>query len=195
MKKVGLILGSILVLIALGIGGIAIFGQSREQATGVKVTTSSSKASSASSKSTSKTSQSRTSQETATTESSEMTTTSEQQETSTAASSGFSNLQAGDFTALAGTWSNGEGYSVQIGADGTTADGSKITLTNPVNNYLQGSIAGAVGGAGFIYLPAGVPYVVTDAEGKQLTIESDTSRERILISQSLPNEQSFYYKN
>lgn len=196
MKKLGLILGLILVLLALGIGALALFGQGKNQGTTVKSGVSSSQSTSGSNKESSKNSSSTLNQALDTAETKETSSSQAQTAEKESASDEFAALQAGDYQSLEGSWSNGDGYTVEITADGKTSDGSKLSLSNQNNNYLQGSITSPnAGGAAFIYLPAGVPYVVTDANGNQLTIESDISRQRLLIVQALPTESSFYYRN
>ena len=192
MKKLGLFFGAILLIIALGIGASAIFGLFQYQDHSVTVSTSYSASSASSKPIKSKPSQASTSSEENISEDS----SSQMEESKTSLDNSFTALQNGDFSILAGSWTNGEGNTVQISPDGKTTAGSVISITRQNHNYIQGNIyVPNGGGAAFFYIPAGVPYVVSMADGTETTIESDTSRDRILIAQALSTTSSFFYKN
>ncbi|MGT2847176.1 DUF6287 domain-containing protein [Streptococcus massiliensis] len=209
MKKLGIILGSLLVLLALIIGAIALWGQSQEKGKTVKVTSS---AKSAVSKNKSSVKSSETgSSATATTEVEPSSTAANQENSANTSeekaankqetqvdTSNFASLQSGDFSSIAGSWSNARGEKLEIDAAGKTTTGMVIEISGRQNNQLIGSIHGEKpggGGAVFIYIPAGAEYTYQDVNGNKGTVPSDTTRDRLLTVQALPESSWFYYKN
>ena len=105
-----------------------------------------------------------------------------------------------DFSSIKGTWKNNKGGEVTFDEYGFT-NGAVLTDTVPkiVNNMVRFGMTSSsgVGGASVILIPKGVVHPDINVGDTTFKDASDSSKDRLLITQSvdtLSNPNEFYYK-
>ena len=105
-----------------------------------------------------------------------------------------------NFSSIKGTWKNNNGVEVTFDENGFT-NGLVLTDTVPkiVNNMVRFGMttSSGVGGASVILIPKGVVHPDNNVGDTVFKDASDSSKERLLITQSvdtLSNPNEFYYK-
>lgn len=113
----------------------------------------------------------------------------------TAPATADTNQASSEYAKFAGTWTNDEGKTIVINADGTTQDGEHL---EPVREQEGGIYIGSIRskegfGAAFFYAPAGQSFPESMAS-KEYTDGTDISRERIVIAQSVDRMAHPFYR-
>ena len=105
-------------------------------------------------------------------------------------------LEAGNFSSIAGTWRRADGHTLTFDANGLVSDTQEIGTPNYNQSYPGYLISGIVskprspGGALVAYLPAGTAYNMGPFQD-----QSDTSKERLWVGNGIAVEdKNFYYK-
>ena len=105
-----------------------------------------------------------------------------------------------DFSSIKGTWKNNKGGEVTFDENGFT-NGAVLTDTVPkiVNNMVRFGMTSSsgIGGASVILIPKGVVHPDINVGDTTFKDTSDSSKDRLLITQSvdtLSNPNEFYYK-
>lgn len=105
-----------------------------------------------------------------------------------------------DFSSIKGTWKNNKGGEVTFDEYGFT-NGAVLTDTVPkiVNNMVRFGMTSSsgIGGASVILIPKGVVHPDINVGDTTFKDTSDSSKDRLLITQSvdtLSNPNEFYYK-
>ena len=105
-----------------------------------------------------------------------------------------------DFSSIKGTWKNNKGGEVTFDEYGFT-NGAVLTDTVPkiVNNMVRFGMTSSsgIGGASVILIPKGVVHPDINVGDTTFKDASDSSKDRLLITQSvdtLSNPNEFYYK-
>lgn len=102
----------------------------------------------------------------------------------------LSSLQANDYSSVAGTWQNGEGYTLVFDANGIVKEDTYINRFNNAtieNNILKTGVAEGHYGYAIEFLPAG---------SSETNDASDTTKDRIWTGHqaNFSNPAAFYYK-
>lgn len=114
-------------------------------------------------------------------------------------------IQNGDFSSIAGTWKNGNGYTMTFDKNGLVSDTTRVDIENSkvTDGYLKsgtGPKSGVgVGGGAIAFLPKGVALTgsVTSSPNEKADDQSDKSKDRIWSGQSLygtTDDSYFFYK-
>ena len=97
--------------------------------------------------------------------------------------------------AVNGTWANGYGTVLDL-ADSVNQRNIKYEgpSSSTPNAYVGREFNGTTS-AGLLLVPAGVPFSYVDSNGNKIEVESDTSRDRLVVLQSVPDAPAaFFYK-
>lgn len=111
-------------------------------------------------------------------------------------------IQHGDYSSIAGTWTNGEGMTLTFDKNGLVSDTSMVSLdyASVVDGFLKASISGKSGGAGgmaiaFLPVGTGLTESVTGSPNSGFADPSNITKDRIWAGQQvIQNESTFYYK-
>ena len=109
-------------------------------------------------------------------------------------------IKNGNYSSIAGTWKNGNGYTLVFDANGLVSETSQLSDHGVRDIYgLVGigvSSKQGVGGYVMVFIPKGKDYTITNS-GETYKDASDHERDRIWSGQGLggtTNPNSFYYK-
>ena len=122
-------------------------------------------------------------------------------DTSQASDMNIAEIQKGNYSSIAGTWTNGMGMTLTFNNDGLVSDTSIISMdyASTIDGFLKASIKGKSNGGGMAiaFLPAGVSLTesVTHSQNSGFSDLSDVSKDRIWAGQQvLSDKRVFYYK-
>ena len=122
-------------------------------------------------------------------------------DTSQASDMNIAEIQKGNYSSIAGTWTNGMGMTLTFNNDGLVSDTSIISMdyASTIDGFLKASIKGKSNGGGMAiaFLPAGVSLTesVTHSQNSGFSDPSDVSKDRIWAGQQvLSDKRVFYYK-
>lgn len=122
-------------------------------------------------------------------------------DTSQASDMNIAEIQKGNYSSIAGTWTNGMGMTLTFNNDGLVSDTSIISMdyASTIDGFLKASIKGKSndGGMAIAFLPAGVSLTesVTHSQNSGFSDSSDVSKDRIWAGQQvLSDKRVFYYK-
>lgn len=107
------------------------------------------------------------------------------------------NQASSEYAKFAGTWTNDEGKTIVINADGTTPDGDHLeSVQEQDGGIYTGGIRSKEGfGASFFYAPAGQSFPESMAPKEFVNTDgTDISRERIVIAQSADRMAHPFYR-